>query len=58
MYVYNRWGEMVYGTDQSKPWDGRSKGSLVVSGVYRYMIKIKGYDGTPHLFKGNLTVLY
>jgi gliding motility-associated-like protein len=57
MSIYNRWGEQVYMTTQSKPWDGKMNGQLVFPGVYMYIIKVEGYDGVGHIFKGNVTII-
>jgi gliding motility-associated-like protein len=46
MQIYNRWGELVYETnDYTAGWDGFVKGSLAPSGVYAYIIsfEVPGY---------------
>jgi gliding motility-associated-like protein len=40
VWVYNRWGEVVfYSKDYLNAWDGRYKGQLVPSGVYTFKIQ-------------------
>jgi len=50
VYVYNRWGEMVYFSDKKgedniesdQGWDGKFKGGTCPSGSYKYLIDYKG----------------
>lgn len=57
MTVYNRWGEMVFRTEDSKTWDGYYMGQPVIAGVYAYLVTIYDENGKPYVFKGALTVL-
>ncbi len=34
MYIYDRWGSLIYYTDSHIPWNGRYKGRHAASGVY------------------------
>jgi gliding motility-associated-like protein len=58
MSIYDRWGQLVYSTeDVNKPWDGKVNGADVVTGVYVYKFKAAG-----HLFPstegyGHVTLL-
>jgi gliding motility-associated-like protein len=58
MSIYDRWGQLVYSTDDvNKPWDGKINGSDLVTGVYVYKFKAAG-----HLFPsiegyGHVTLL-
>lgn len=55
LFVYNRWGECVYHTDDyTQPWDGKSKGKKVPSGVYAYKLIIS----KRFKFHGSVTILY
>jgi len=38
MYIYNRWGKLVYASDSYHPWDGKYNGKDVAVGVYYYVI--------------------
>jgi gliding motility-associated-like protein len=57
MDIYNRWGEKIYTTTQSKPWDGTYHGKPVVDGVYYYQIVVKGYQGETLNYHGVVTLL-
>jgi gliding motility-associated-like protein len=57
MMIYNRWGELIYQTDESKDWDGRVHGELAPEGVYMYRVIADGYNGTSVYQKGNLTII-
>jgi gliding motility-associated-like protein len=56
--VFNRNGQCVYdGTDPEKGWDGTFKGQPCDMGTYYYIIRIVYPDGTPKLFKGDVTLI-
>jgi gliding motility-associated-like protein len=56
--IYNRWGELVFKTnDPVLGWDGKSKGELVQQGDYIYMIKIEDINKRKIYKKGLVTVL-
>jgi gliding motility-associated-like protein len=56
--VYNRWGEVVFSTeDSSECWDGTFRGQLVQTGVYAYKVYAVLFDGTEIDDSGNLTIL-
>jgi len=62
MYIYNRWGELIYKTDDAvaKPWDGRATGKteIVANDVYVYLIEMDGgYGEKPQEYVGRVTVL-
>jgi gliding motility-associated-like protein len=43
--IYNKWGEMVYQTnDPQFGWDGSSQGTLVQQGTYAYVLKYISCD--------------
>ncbi|MGQ1910266.1 immunoglobulin domain-containing protein [Marinifilum sp. RC60d5] len=45
MYVYDRWGELLYKTNEfgyNGGWDGKYKGKLCPSGAYVWMVFING----------------
>jgi gliding motility-associated-like protein len=55
--IYNRWGELVFKTDQVWDcWNGNYKGGLSEQGVYYYYIKAKTSCGYAE-FKGDVTLL-
>jgi len=58
MKIFNRWGELIYQTNNpSDGWDGKNKGELVPQGDYLYDIAIVSIDGKIHYKKGMLTIL-
>lgn len=53
--IFNRWGELVYKTnDINFKWSGEN---VNLSGVYIYIIHVKNLDGKPFVYKGTVTVL-
>ena len=52
MHIYNRWGSLIFETDQSIPWDGSVNGNRVPEGVYLYVIESNGQR-----FSGDVTVV-
>jgi gliding motility-associated-like protein len=45
LVVYNRWGKMVYNSDEDGPcWNGTSRGSQLSAGTYYYILQHKGKD--------------
>lgn len=57
MHIYNRWGEKVYETLDSQPWDGTYKGEKMPEGVYAVRITLKDYKGKKHYYEGAITLL-
>ncbi len=61
MYVYDRWGNLVYSNMNFAPndpylgWDGSYKGSSVVNGVYVYLFKVTTNDDEVLTFTGDIT---
>lgn len=59
MSVYNRWGEMVWKTnDVNAEWDGNYKGSVVTDGVYTWSLVTKDVvSDRKSYFNGSLNVI-
>ena len=58
MDIYNRWGEMVYSTNElASPWDGTHAGQPAPIGVYVYIIQSNDASGLTQLESGNVTLL-
>jgi gliding motility-associated-like protein len=56
--VYNRWGEMVFETnDKTKGWDGIYKGRAADVGVFGWYLKVKCINGEESFKKGNVTLV-
>lgn len=51
MQIFNRWGEEVYSTTLSKPWDGRFKGQIAEDGSYFYIMRIQGEKSDEVIFR-------
>jgi len=68
MRVFDRWGELVFSTDDlpvflptdldDSGWDGTLNGQLMNPGVYVYIIEVEFVDGIVLLFRGDVTLLY
>ncbi|MGI9544312.1 MAG: PKD domain-containing protein, partial [Cyclobacteriaceae bacterium] len=59
MEIYDRWGELLYVTDQvSDPgWDGNFNGKPVTQDVYVYKVKMKFISGKNTVKTGDVTLL-
>ncbi|MCU0434861.1 MAG: gliding motility-associated C-terminal domain-containing protein [Bacteroidia bacterium] len=59
MRIYNRWGEMIFETDNfAAGWDGRIKNTLVQEDVYVYVIDyVAACDGAERRRTGRVTVV-
>ena len=45
IWVYNRWGKLVYeSTDPAKGWDGNINGRPAAEGAYFYVVRAMGTD--------------
>lgn len=58
-YVYNRWGEVVFETNNpAEGWDGTFRATLQEIGVYVYYVEYTfANDGTERIVKGNVTLV-
>ncbi len=55
--IYNRWGELVFESNkQENAWDGTYKGERVPTGIYIYVLSIKGTNES-RIKKGNLKLI-
>jgi len=56
--VYNRWGELVFETnDKTKGWDGIYKTRPADVGVFGWYLKVKCFNGEETFRKGNVTLV-
>lgn len=59
MIITNRWGEVVFTTDNiNKFWDGKYKSNLAEQGVYSYQVNILGEDKRRFTTTGQINVIY
>jgi gliding motility-associated-like protein len=57
MKLFNRWGQLLFQTnDPLKGWDG-SFGGKTVAGVYVFILKAKGNDGSEYRKSGHVTLI-
>jgi gliding motility-associated-like protein len=55
--IFNRWGGMVYETDDLEPaWDGTFKGILSPAGTYVYIATFEGGTGKTVQAKGTVVL--
>lgn len=59
MWIYNRWGELVYYTnDPAKGWDGRKNDQICEQGAYVYLVRFTSVvHPSPQNVKGTVTLL-
>jgi len=65
MYIYDRWGEIIYETDQYDPndppkygWDGRAKDRKEVPiGTYTWLVKYYDPSNVEHIKSGAVSVI-
>ena len=56
--IYNRWGELVFQTnDQGAGWDGTYKGKRLSPDVFGYYLRADCFNGMEFTKKGNVTIL-
>jgi len=56
--VYNRWGELVFETnDKTKGWDGVYKNKPADIGVFGWYLKVRCFNGEETFRKGNVTLI-
>lgn len=56
--IYSRGGVLLFQTtDHAAGWDGRSKGTLLPSGVYLYSLRLTAPSGRTETRRGTVTIL-
>ena len=60
LFVYNRWGEMVFNSDDINiGWDGYNRdGQLAAQGVYFWKVTVVYKNGAPDTDRGDITLLH
>ena len=57
MSIYNRWGDMIFQTDDpEQAWDGGSGSHYVPDGVYAWVIKARTYGGRNLSIQGSVQI--
>ena len=60
LQIYNRWGELVFGTDQvTQGWNGMvdNSGNIAQDGVYTWKMSFKWYDQRTYQLTGHITLV-
>ena len=58
IWIYNRWGELVYySNDKNFHWNGEYRDKIQYGTVYNYIIRYTNAAGKPEFVKGSVTVL-
>jgi gliding motility-associated-like protein len=56
--IYNRWGQLVFTTQNSNNgWDGSIGGEVQNTGVFVWLVKAIDYTGKPYFQKGTITLI-
>jgi len=57
MLIYDRWGEKILETSNSRGWDGEHNGKPAISDSYGYYIELVLSDGSTQIFKGDILLV-
>ena len=59
MWIFNRWGEMIFHTTDGSGWDGTVKGgsTFAPNGIYQYKIKVEDLRGWNHEYNGSVQLI-
>ena len=59
MVIYNRWGELIFETNnpEGRGWDGKFDGKDQPMGVYVYQMSVRYKNQTAEKYSGNVTLL-
>ncbi len=55
--IFDRWGTLIYHTDQFVGWDGTYKGSPAPQDTYIYKVSLKDFEGKPKEYNGHFSLL-
>lgn len=56
-YVYDRWGTIVYATDNNEPWDGTRNGTILPPAVYTWRAEVWDAEGRSKKHSGIVYML-
>ena len=63
LYVFSRWGELVYSVFNFPPndpafgWDGTFRGKMMDPAVFAYFTEVEFVDGDTKIYKGDVTLI-
>lgn len=55
--VYNRWGNLIFSTQNGQGWDGTIGGQAQNTGVFTWAVKAIDYNGKSYFQKGIVTLI-
>lgn len=55
--IFDRWGTLIYRTEEDRPWDGTYKGDVAPQDVYVYRVRLRGPDGRDKEYEGHFNLL-
>jgi gliding motility-associated-like protein len=55
--IFDRWGKMIFFTDQNSPWDGTQNGRVMPEGTYVWIAKITDLAGRDFSREGTVVIL-
>lgn len=56
-YIFDRWGALIYYTENGTPWDGMYKNELAIQDSYVYKLVCKDVLGETHEYLGHFILL-
>ena len=56
-FVYDRWGNVVYATDDNAPWDGTHQGVLLPPEVYAWRAEVRDLEGHAKKYGGTVYMI-
>jgi gliding motility-associated-like protein len=55
--IFDRWGTMLYFTEENKPWDGTQSGRAMPEGTYVWVVRITDLAGRNFSEEGTVVIL-
>jgi gliding motility-associated-like protein len=58
MNIYDRWGKLIFNTDNyDKAWDGKMKSGVIQNDTYVYRIQLVDHHNETHTYVGDISVI-
>jgi gliding motility-associated-like protein len=60
MQIYNRWGEVVFQSDDpAEGWNGRkyNTGEILPEGIYLYVVRYQSFTGKETILNNYITLI-
>ena len=58
LQVFDRWGGLIYSSDEQEPWDGTANGKLLPEGAYVWSVRIVDFVGRELSYTGTVALLH